>query len=87
MRISRTDSFKKDFAQLPAPIQKHFDKKLGLFMQNIKHPSLRVRKYRDLKTDGKLALICSTASPLKFMRTIIFLDESAHMKLFLEVLN
>ncbi len=44
MRISRTDSFKKDFAQLPSPIQKLFDKKLGLFMQNIKHPSLRVKK-------------------------------------------
>jgi mRNA-degrading endonuclease RelE of RelBE toxin-antitoxin system len=44
MRISRTDSFKDDFSQLPVPIQKLFEKKLKLFMNNIKHLSLRVKK-------------------------------------------
>jgi mRNA interferase RelE/StbE len=44
MRISRTDSFKRDFRELPAAIQDLFQKKLGLFMQNIRHPSLRVKK-------------------------------------------
>ena len=44
MRISRTDSFKRDFRELPAPIQKLFEKKLQIFMQNLRHPSLRVKK-------------------------------------------
>jgi mRNA-degrading endonuclease RelE of RelBE toxin-antitoxin system len=44
MRISRTGSFKEDFSQLPVPIQKLFEKKLKLFMDNIRHPSLRVKK-------------------------------------------
>jgi mRNA-degrading endonuclease YafQ of YafQ-DinJ toxin-antitoxin module len=44
MRISRTDSFKRDFRELPAAIQELFQNKLGLFMQKIRHPSLRVKK-------------------------------------------
>ena len=44
MRIVRTESFKKDFQQLPAHVQNVFEKKIRLFMQNVKHPSLRVKK-------------------------------------------
>jgi mRNA-degrading endonuclease YafQ of YafQ-DinJ toxin-antitoxin module len=44
MRIDRAESFKKDFNQLPAYIQRLFEKKIRLFMQNAKHPSLRVKK-------------------------------------------
>jgi hypothetical protein len=87
MRISRPDSFKKDFAQLPGLFNSFSIRNVGFSCRTLStHPS-ELRNYRDLKTDGKVALICSTASPLKFMRTIIFLDESAHMIMFLEVLN
>jgi mRNA interferase RelE/StbE len=44
MRIVRTDSFKKDYLQLPIHIQKIFKRKIGLFISNISHPSLRVKK-------------------------------------------
>jgi len=44
MRIDRAESFKKDFQQLPPHIQKLFEKKIRLFIQNINHPSLRVKK-------------------------------------------
>ncbi|MDM8521844.1 hypothetical protein QUF80_00585 [Desulfococcaceae bacterium HSG8] len=44
MRIVRTEGFKKDFKQLPKPVQKKFGKKFELFMKNIRHPSLRVKK-------------------------------------------
>ena len=44
MRIIRTDAFKRDFKELPAPVQEKFRKKIRLFMENIKHPSLRVKK-------------------------------------------
>lgn len=44
MRIDRTEAFKKDFQQLSPHIQNLFDNKIRLFIQNIKHPSLRVKK-------------------------------------------
>jgi len=44
MKIVRTESFKKDYQQLPSHIQKIFENKLRIFMQNINHPSLRVKK-------------------------------------------
>ncbi|RLC14442.1 MAG: hypothetical protein DRI57_14480 [Deltaproteobacteria bacterium] len=44
MKIARTEGFKKDFKQLPKPVQKKFGKKFNLFMKNIRHPSLRVKK-------------------------------------------
>jgi len=44
MRIVRADSFKKDYQQLPAHVQDIFEKKLRIFMQDMKHPSLRVKK-------------------------------------------
>jgi mRNA-degrading endonuclease RelE of RelBE toxin-antitoxin system len=44
MKIVRTESFKKDFKNLPPHIQKIFEKKIKLFLENINHPSLRVKK-------------------------------------------
>ncbi|MBF0111442.1 MAG: hypothetical protein HQK74_01765 [Desulfamplus sp.] len=44
MKIARTESFKKDFQRLPQNIQDKFIKKFNLFMENIQHPSLRVKK-------------------------------------------
>lgn len=49
MRIERTDAFKRDFQHLPAHIQELFEKKIRLFVQDIKHPSLRVRKMQGHK--------------------------------------
>lgn len=44
MRIVRTDSFKKDYKHLPSHVQRIFDRKMRLFMENIHHPSLRTKK-------------------------------------------
>ena len=44
MRIIRTNAFKKDFKELPKAIQEKYEKKIKVFMDNIKHPSLRVKK-------------------------------------------
>ena len=46
MRLDYADSFKQDFRQLPEHIRKVFENKLRLFLQNSKHPSLRVKKMR-----------------------------------------
>ncbi|MEE8483569.1 MAG: hypothetical protein V3S46_03145 [Nitrospinota bacterium] len=44
MIIIYTDHFKKDFKQLPKKKQQLFKKKIAMFMENIRHPSLRVKK-------------------------------------------
>ncbi|HAO20625.1 MAG: hypothetical protein BWK80_35470 [Desulfobacteraceae bacterium IS3] len=44
MKIVRTEGFNKDFRQLPKAVQEKFVKKFRLFMENIRHPSLRVKK-------------------------------------------
>ncbi len=49
MKILRTGVFKEDFTQLPKPTQEKFERKIKLFMNNIHHPSLRVKKMRGHK--------------------------------------
>lgn len=39
-----SNKFKKEFKALPKEIQKTFEEKLSLFLTNIFHPSLRVKK-------------------------------------------
>ncbi len=40
-----TDRFKKNFKSLPFLVQKRFDQKLGLFLENPRHPSLNIHRY------------------------------------------
>ena len=49
MRIHRTDLFKDDYQKLPKAAQEKFDKKILLFAENIRHPSLRVKKMKGHK--------------------------------------
>lgn len=44
MTLIQTKRFKKDFAGLPQDIQERAQKQLALFLQNPKHPSLKVKK-------------------------------------------
>ena len=37
-------SFKKEYRKLPREIQNAFDQKLPIFLQNMSHPSLRVKR-------------------------------------------
>ena len=41
-----SNRFKKEYADLPKEIQENFDKKFRLFLNNIHHPSLRVKKIK-----------------------------------------
>ncbi len=41
--------FKKEFKKLPQNIQKSFNEKLSLLLQNMLHPSLRVRLIQGTK--------------------------------------
>ena len=41
-----TDTFKANYKKLPAALQNRFDKKLLLFLENPRHPSLNVHRYK-----------------------------------------
>ncbi len=45
MRFDYSPQFLRMYDDAPAPIQKSFDKKLELLLQNLRHPSLRAKKY------------------------------------------
>ncbi|GEM_PF-2669927 len=51
MNASFTPHFRRSYQKLPKEIQAAFDKQLVLLLQNLRHPSLRTKKYdegRDL---------------------------------------
>lgn len=41
-----SNRFKKEYTALPTKVQETFDKKFSLFLKNINHPSLRVKKIK-----------------------------------------
>jgi len=41
--------FKKEYSNLPKEIQKTFDQKLQLLLQDMSHPSIRVKKIQGTK--------------------------------------
>ncbi len=41
--------FKKEYSNLPKEIQKNFDEKLSLFLEQTSHPSLRVKRIQGTK--------------------------------------
>lgn len=51
MKLQWTKGFAKDYQKLPQLIQKQTDQKLGFLLQDIKHPSLRVRKVKGRKEE------------------------------------
>jgi len=49
MQLIQTTHFKRDYKKLPSPIQKRTDEKLKLLVQNLFHPSLRVKRVQKYK--------------------------------------
>ena len=47
MRILTTKPFDKDYEALPEKIKTLTDQKLGLLLQNPRHPSLQIKKMND----------------------------------------
>lgn len=48
-RYQFSKRFKKEYNNLPKEIQKTFDQKLQLFLKDIYHPSLRVKRIQGTK--------------------------------------
>jgi plasmid maintenance system killer protein len=49
MRPYLTPRFLRLYAEAPAHIQKAFDQKLKYLLQNLRHPSLRAKKYDEAR--------------------------------------
>jgi mRNA interferase RelE/StbE len=45
MKLDYTERFIKSLEDAPPPIQKAFYKQSGLLLENLRHPSLRAKKY------------------------------------------
>jgi mRNA interferase RelE/StbE len=45
MRTVPSDRFRRSFAAAPPSVQRACDKQLALLVQNLRHPSLRAKKY------------------------------------------
>ena len=44
MKIEWSKTFAKEYHRIPQEIQERFDEKIELFVENSRHPSLRVKK-------------------------------------------
>ena len=49
MKARSTPKFDEAYAEAPIHIQKAFDRKLVLLLQNLRHPSLRAKKYDEAR--------------------------------------
>jgi mRNA interferase RelE/StbE len=45
MKWSHTERSERDYRDAPAAVQRAFDKQARLLAQNLRHPSLRAKKY------------------------------------------
>jgi len=45
MRYERTPPFKREFKKFPDDIRRAFEKQITFLLQDIRHPSLRTKKY------------------------------------------
>jgi hypothetical protein len=49
MQLFYTERFRRSYADAPLGIQKQCDKKLTLLVQNLRHPSLRAKKFDEAR--------------------------------------
>jgi hypothetical protein len=49
MRLSYTYRFRRSYADAPLRVQKQCDKQLALLAQDLRHPSLRAKKYDEVR--------------------------------------
>lgn len=47
MKIRRTTHFERDYSKAPTEIQAAFDNQSAPLLQNLRHPSLRAKKYEE----------------------------------------
>jgi hypothetical protein len=46
MRVQWTNRFRRDFLAAPPAIHRAFEKQVALLLRDLRHPSLRAKKYQ-----------------------------------------
>ena len=49
MRLFYTERFRRSYADAPLRVQRQCDKQLSLLVQDLRHPSLRAKKYDEAR--------------------------------------
>jgi len=49
MKLIRTNHFKRDYKKLPSAVRQLTDKKFRILVEDVSHPSLRVKKVQKYK--------------------------------------
>jgi mRNA interferase RelE/StbE len=66
--IDRTDSFLKDYGNLPKDIQERVEKAISLLVDNLRHPSLRARKIQSAKGIWEASVTMSYRMTFKILK-------------------
>jgi mRNA-degrading endonuclease RelE of RelBE toxin-antitoxin system len=54
MNVLFTARFEQSYAQAPAAIKRAFDKQLTFLLENLRHPSLRAKKYDNERWQARI---------------------------------
>ncbi len=74
-----SNRFKKDYKAQPQEIQNAFDKKLAIFLNNIYHPSLRVKRIQGTKDRWEGSITMKYRFTFEFSEdTLIFRTIGTH---------
>ncbi len=74
-----TKSFKKQYSRLPKEIQRAFDKKLELFLRDMSHPSLRVKRIQGTRDRWEASITMKYRFTFQFSGdTVIFRAIGTH---------
>jgi mRNA interferase RelE/StbE len=49
MHLHYTERFRRSYASAPPQIQRAFDRRVALLVSNLRHPSLRAKKYDEAR--------------------------------------
>jgi len=49
MRLLYTDRFRRSYENAPPSVQRAFDRRAALLLKNLRHPSLRAKKYNEAR--------------------------------------
>ena len=49
MRLIYTERFRRSYASAPSHLQRAFDRRVALLVSNLRHPSLRAKKYDEAR--------------------------------------
>ncbi len=54
MRIRRTHQFVRAYTYAPLHVQRAFDRKIVFLLKNLRHPSLRAKKYDETRWQARV---------------------------------